>query len=144
MKWRKWNDKNSIPNLDEPGIYFIAHSENDLTKNDFSIIEEIVYIGMSISKKGAKGRLQQFESGMKGKKGIHGGAERVKFKHSDENLFFKDTFVFAELFTLTDDEVFNWKQKGNCVKHEYVRFSNFLEKFGKLPEFNDQKRSKKK
>mgnify|MGYP003627092980 FL=1 len=144
MKWKRWIDKNSIPNLNEPGIYFITHSKKDLTKNEFSITGEIVYIGMSISKKGTKGRLQQFERGMKGKIGIHGGAERVKFKHSDENLFFKDTFISVESFVLTDDEVFNWKQKGNCVKHEYVRFADYLEKFGKLPEFNDQKRSKKK
>jgi hypothetical protein len=33
---------------------------------------------------------------------------------------------------------------GNVVKQEYECFAVFVEKFGKLPEFNDKKRSPKK
>lgn len=145
MKWTKWDDRKSIVNIKEPGIYFIAYSKVDLSKRDFDVIREIIYIGMSISKKGVRGRLEQFKNAMFGKDGTHGGAERVRFKHKDSSLFFNNTYVAVSPFPLIqNNEVYNWKQKGECVKHEYVSFANYFEKFEELPEFNDQKRSKKK
>lgn len=145
MKWSKWQTKNQIPDIKEPGIYYIAHSNEDLSNQFFDFQKDIIYIGMSISKKGVLGRLYQFEKGMEGKDGTHGGAERVRFKHKDHIEFFDNCYLYVKPFKLSkENDVFNWKQKGECVKHEYVSFANYLEKYGELPEFNDFKRSIKK
>ncbi len=145
MKWIHWKNRNQILDIRQPGIYFIAYSLNDMSNHDFKFQKEIVYIGMSISKKGVLGRLYQFKRAMEGKNGIHGGAERVRFKHKNYLHFFENCYLYVDTFVLSEkDEVFNWKQKGECVKQEYVSFANYFEKHGELPEFNDQKRSKKK
>ncbi len=82
---------------------------------------------------------------MVGMDGIHGGAERVRFKHKNPEEFFNHAYIYVKAFPLKEDnDVYNWKQKGECVKHEYVSFANYLEKHGVLPEFNDQKKSRKK
>ncbi len=144
--WKKWNQKNSTQNLNQPGIYYLAYSENDISDTPFDMIKEIIYIGMTISKNGVKGRLGQFVSAMKGKKGIHGGGDRVKFKHNDEKSFFDKLYVSVCSFQLSNSgETSNdWRIKAECVKHEYVSFADYIDKQGQLPEFNDQKRSKKK
>jgi hypothetical protein len=144
--WTKWNERNRLDDMKQPGIYFIAHTNNDISGQPFSLIEEIIYIGMTISNNGLKGRLDQFLIGMKGKMGIHGGAERVKFKHKDEKLFFRDCYVSVCPFPLSKsrDTVTDLRIKGECVKHEYTSFADYMAKFGRLPEFNDQERSKKK
>lgn len=145
MKWIKWNNRKQISEIKEPGIYFIALSNIELTGKPFELNKEIIYIGMSISKKGVLSRLSQFEKGILGKDGTHGGAERVRFKHKNPDTFFGDIYVCVKSFPLKhNDEVYNWKQKGECVKHEYASFAEYLNNYGELPEFNDQKKSKKK
>jgi hypothetical protein len=145
-KWVSWNKRNTIIDKDQPAIYYIAHSTTNLDGNDFSYCEEIVYIGMTISNNGLKGRLDQFEKAMHGYMGVHGGAERVKFKHKDSDTFFKDTYVSACIFKISKNKNLSedWRTKGDCVGHEYNSFANYMDLFGRLPEFNDQKRSKKK
>lgn len=145
-RWTHWNNRNTIKDLNQPGIYFIALSSENLEGKPFSLINEVIYIGMSISKKGVKGRLLQFEGAMKGANGRHGGAERVRFKHKDSEKFFKNVYVSVRLFPVssTRNTPNDWKQKGECVKHEYVSFGDYLDKYGELPEFNDMNRSKKK
>ena len=65
-KWFSWKNRDHISNKNQPAIYYIAHSNENIEGKDFSYIEEIVYIGMTISKNGLKGRLDQFEKAMKG------------------------------------------------------------------------------
>jgi len=145
MKWYKWANRNQIANIKEPGIYYIVFTNKDISDNPFAYTKEIIYIGRSISKQGVIGRLNQFEKAIYGKNGLHGGAERVQFKHKRVHNFFKNVFVAVKSFPLNHkDEVEDWKQKGECVKHEYVSFAHYLERYGELPEFNDMKRSPKK
>jgi hypothetical protein len=81
---------------------------------------------------------------MAGKNGIHGCTERVRVVYSEPNEFFKNCYVVVKTYPLTKtDDVHNWLQKGECVKHEYVSFSKYLAKFGMLQEFNNHLRSKK-
>jgi hypothetical protein len=145
-KWVPWKKRETISKKNQPGIYYIAHSNKDLEGHDFSYIEEIAYIGMTISKKGLKGRLDQFEKAMYGSNGIHGGAERVRFKHNDANSFFENTYISVCIFELSSEmnTSNDWRIKGDCVGHEYKSFAEYLDQHKKLPEFNDQKRSKKK
>lgn len=145
-EWYKWQDRNNILDNKQPAIYYIAHTEKDISNEQFSYIEDIIYIGMSISYNGLKGRLTQFESAMKGKDGVHGGAERVRFKHKDHKSFFAKTFISARIFKLSEtrETANDWRIKGDCVGYEYYSFAEYLDKFKHLPEFNDQNISKKK
>jgi len=145
-KWFSWKNRDHISNKNQPAIYYIAHSNENIEGKDFSYIEEIVYIGMTISKNGLKGRLDQFEKAMKGSDKIHGGAERVRFKHKDVDSFFKKAYVSACIFELSNEKNTSedWRTKGECVGHEYKSFAAFLDQHHNLPEFNDMNRSKKK
>ena len=145
-KWHMWSDRNKIANKNQPAVYFIAYSEENISDKDFSFIKEIIYIGMSISNNGLKGRLDQFEDAMKGKDGVHGGAERVRLKYKNSEEFFKKAYFSAMIYKLSDkrDSSDDWRTKGDCVGHEYKSFADYMDIFNCLPEFNDQKRSKKK
>ncbi|MDB4121341.1 hypothetical protein N9576_00275 [bacterium] len=100
---------------------------------------------MTISKQGVLGRINQFKRAMNNKDGFHSGAQRVRLKHKNTEEFFKNVFVTVKSFPLSHtNEIADWRQKGECVKHEYVSFADYMEKFGKLPEFNDMEWSKKK
>ena len=145
-KWFKWSDRNQITNSNQAAVYFLAFSESDISGNGFTFIKEIIYIGMTISHNGLKGRLNQFESGMIGKNGIHGGAERVRFKHNNAELFLKNLYISARIFELSEtrNTSNDWRIKGDCVGHEYKSFAEYMDKFDSLPEFNDQSKSKKK
>ena len=146
-EWYKWDKRSGIPYIKEPGIYYLAYSEENIDGTAFSYIPEIIYVGMSISNKGVLGRLDQFRQALENNVDrAHGGAERVRYKHKDTSKFFANAYVAVCSFPLSreKDSANDWRQKGECVKHEYVSFAEYLERFGVLPEFNDQKRSKKK
>ena len=145
-KWYKWKDRNKIENRNQPAVYFIAHSNEDISGNEFSMRKEIVYIGMTISKNGLKGRLDQFENTMKGLFRTHGGAERVMFKHTNYRDFFEKAYISAKIFPLSisRDTPNDWRVKGDCAGHEYKSFADYKEEFKELPEFNDPNKSKKR
>ena len=145
-KWIPWKKRETIFKKNQPAIYYIAHLNQNIEDNDFSYIEEIVYIGMTISKSGLKGRLDQFEKAMYGSNGVHGGAERVRFKHNVAGSFFENAYISACIFELSNEKNTSndWRIKGDCVGHEYKSFAEYLDQHKKLPEFNDMKRSKKK
>ena len=87
--WKKWINKNSFDNINYPGVYCIALSNDNIENKQFSWLEDIIYIGMTNSIGGLKSRLNQFDNTIKGKKG-HGGAKRVKFKYNNyEKLIIK-------------------------------------------------------
>jgi hypothetical protein len=144
-KWYKWENRNEIPNNDEPAIYFIAYSPNDISNTEFSLIRDIIYIGMTISQGGLKSRLRQFEATMNGRSG-HGGAVRVRFKHKNKDAFFKKAYISARIFPISvgRDTPNDWRIKGDCVGFEYKSFADYHEKYKMLPEFNDHNKSKKK
>jgi|GEM_PF-4678385 len=74
MNWTQWNNRWKIPQIKSPGVYYVALSDQDISGHPFHYIEEIIYVGVSISKKGVLGRLYQFQKAMEGKNGVHGGA----------------------------------------------------------------------
>jgi hypothetical protein len=144
-KWYKWGKRNEIVNKNQPAIYYIAYSETDISNRDFSLLKEIVYIGMTVSIGGLKSRLDQFEATMKGKTG-HGGAARVLFKHKSYDTFFRKAYVSAKIFPISEtrDTPSDWRIKSECVGLEYKSFADYLEQYKMLPEFNDLKKSRKK
>jgi hypothetical protein len=142
--WVKWEDRNNLDGMSFPGIYCIAISESDLTGQSFKWINEIKYIGMSNSQGGLKSRLRQFDNTIKGKKG-HGGADRFRYKHEEYSVLIKNLFVSVQVFEcdVKSNKPENLIIMGDVLKHEFVCFAEFVNVFGKLPEFNDKPNSPK-
>lgn len=142
-KWIKWQDRNSLECLNFPGVYSIAISDTDLSNENFELIPEIKYFGMTNSKMGLKGRLTQFDHTIKGKTG-HGGADRFLHIHKNYNELVARLFVSVSIF---DCNVKSSMPKdllvmGEVAKFEYVCFAEFVEKFDCLPQFNEKRSDK--
>lgn len=143
-KWIKWKNHNDAEGIHYPGVYICAISETDLSGKKFRWLQEIVYIGMTNSLSGLKGRLRQFDNTIVGKRG-HGGADRVLYKHRDYQTLISKLFFAISPFkcdvkksTPTDLRIM-----GEVAKFEYDCFAHFSETFGSLPEFNNKKKSPK-
>jgi hypothetical protein len=143
--WIKWNNRNTLANIEYPGVYIIAISTEDLTGKSFRWIEDISYVGMTNSKGGLRNRLQQFENTISGKEG-HGGAKRFRFKYPNYAKLNRLLYVAVKPFIcdVTSNKVKDLKIMGKVVKHEYDCIAEYVRKIHRLPEFNDKKRSPKK
>ena len=145
--WVNWKNRNQLSKLDQPGVYYLAHSTKNFSKMSFEIIEDIIYIGMTISQRGLKGRFSQFSTSMNGTINRHGGGDRIYFRHKNSiSKFLDNLYVSVQQFPVSKnrDLPSDWRMKGKCVKQEYVGFADYIDKFKQLPEFNDHKRSPKK
>ena len=143
-KWIKWKDRNSLVNIKYPGVYCIAISEMDLSAREFNLIPEIKYIGMTNSLAGLKGRLYQFDNTIKGKRG-HGGADRFRYKYQDYLSLARKLYVSVHPFKcdVSTSKPVDLRIMGEVAQFEYEYFARYAEKFGRLPEFNDKRLSKK-
>ena len=76
---KSWSDLhgnlNEIDGIKNPGVYALAYTEEDLCGRKVRP-KDIVYIGMSISKAGVKGRLRQFKRAINQGSG-HSAGNRV-------------------------------------------------------------------
>ena len=144
-QWIKWTERNTLENLQYPGVYVIAYADIDIVNNDFDWIEEIIYVGMTNSQGGLKNRLQQFENTIIGKTG-HGGAQRVIFKYRNYNELIKKLYVSARYFkcNVTSNQVDDLLVMGKVAEYEYICFAEYVKRYNRLPEFNDKKLSPKK
>lgn len=143
-KWMRWCDRDTVQGINYPGIYICAISEEDISGKNFSWTTNIVYVGMTNSLKGLKGRLKQFDNTIVGKSG-HGGADRVRFKHQDYQKLVFNLFVTVASFecNVGSNIPQDLRIMGEVAKFEYDCFAYYKELYGQLPEFNDQKRSPK-
>jgi hypothetical protein len=144
--WIKWPGRNDLNNLQYPGVYVIAYNKQDMNDKSFDWIEEIIYVGMTNSKKGLKGRLRQFENTIKGKKSQHSGAKKIIYKYKDYEKLIKDLYVAVRTFKcdVNSNTVKDLLIMGKVAEYEYICFAEYVKRFGMLPEFNDKKRSPKK
>lgn len=142
--WINWEKRNEVPRVNYPGIYIIAISDNDISGYEFNWLTEIVYIGMTNSITGLKGRLQQFDNTIIGKTG-HGGADRVRFKYQNYDQLISNLYVAVSPFecSVKSNQPSDLRIMGNITKFEYDCFAQFVEEFGFLPEFNNKKTSPK-
>ncbi|MFH0962726.1 MAG: hypothetical protein V2A58_01795 [Planctomycetota bacterium] len=143
--WAKWKERNTLDGLHCPGVYVLAKSKRDISATPFSWRKEIMYVGMTNAKGGLKSRLQQFENTIKGGGG-HGGAERVRSKYRKYDELTRSLYVSVCPY---ECEVVSNRPRdllimGEVAKREYECLAVFREKFPRLPEFNDKKRSPKK
>ena len=144
-EWKLWDARSELPDMQYPGIYAIAAFSTNISNKEFSLIPEIAYFGMTNSKGGLKSRLRQFDNTVRGKNG-HGGAHRFRFKYPDYKSLTSMLYVAICAFPcdVKTHQPEDLKVMGKVAQFEYECFAQFVEKFGRLPEFNDMKRSPKK
>lgn len=143
--WEKWENRNVIKNIELPGVYCIAISKLDISGKRFNWIDDIKYVGATISKAGLKGRLYQFNNGINGKPG-HGGAERFRYKHPNYNDLVKELFISVSSFPCDVTAKASPKDiriTGEVLKFEKYCIAKYAEEYEELPEFNDQEKSPK-
>jgi len=143
--WIKWDKRDSLSGILYPGVYCIAITNSDISEDPFSWLKQIKYIGMTNSKNGLKGRLKQFDYTIRGKKSVHGGADRFRYRHEDYDQLIEKLFVAVRSFPcdVNSNKPPDLRIMGEVAKFEYDCFALYVEKYGKLPEFNDKPNSPK-
>ncbi|MCD4761520.1 hypothetical protein K8R32_01015 [bacterium] len=143
-KWVKWKNRDTLENLNYPGVYCLAISKINLERDEFDWIKKIKYIGMTNSRAGLKGRLKQFDNTIIGKKG-HGGADRFRYKHQDYSELSSVLYLSVCYFKCDVKSIkpIDLRIMGDVAKYEYECFSKYSELFHELPEFNNKSESKK-
>lgn len=142
--WRPWHDRDQSAGLEFPGVYVLAVCDLSIAGDPFEWIEEIIYIGMTNSRGGLRSRLGALDRTLRGGRG-HGGAMRMRFRHPDYSELASHLFVTTYprgcrvSSQLPDDLLV----MGDVARHEYECFAEYARRFGRLPEFNDMKRSPK-
>jgi hypothetical protein len=142
--WTSWKNRVALTGVSFPGIYAVAISTSNIAETPFNWIRDIVYVGMTNAKGGLNSRLRQFDNTIKGGGG-HGGAHRVRFKHSNYPTLLPNLYVAIKCFEcdVTSNQPYDLRIMGEVAQHEFECFAHFVESFGRLPEFNDKMRSPK-
>jgi len=143
--WARWWERSKIPGLNYPGVYVLAITSADISGSAFSWLRSVAYVGMTNARGGLKSSLQQFDNTIKGKSG-HGGAFRVRFKHHSYETLIADLYVAVAAFPcdVSSHAPRDLRVMGDVARFEYECMARYAERYGCLPEFNDQKRSPKK
>jgi len=143
--WQRWSERNRLAGMEFPGVYAIALSEQDISNHEFSWIPEVIYVGMTNAQGGLKSRLRQFENTIGGGR-VHGGAERIRFKYPDHHTLVSRLYVsiHPRECDVQSNRPYDLRIMGEVAQHEYECFATFAERFNRLPEFNDKKKSPKK
>jgi hypothetical protein len=139
-EWTPWHDRNDISGLKHPGVYVIAHAPEPMVPKAFEWRKEVIYIGMTNSESGLRGRLKQFDNTIIGKTG-HGGADRVRYKFRDYHALTPCLYVAVAPFEcdVTSASASDLRTMGDVAQFEYLCFAHFVDRFGQLPEFNNRK-----
>ena len=142
--WSQWTKRNDHERIARPGVYVIALTPKILTGQRFSWREEIIYVGMTNAVAGLKGRLDQFDRTMAGKL-AHGGADRVRFKHRAYAAFSRRAYVAVAPFECdpASQRPKDLRTMGDVASFEYACLAHFVDRFDRLPEFNDKVRAPK-
>ena len=142
--WKPWPRRDEALGVEYPGVYALVYSTQNIAGKPFSWRKEVIYVGMTNSISGLKGRLKQFDNTIVGKTG-HGGADRVRYKYRNYNRLVKRLYVAVAPFKCNPEsnEPKDLKIMGEVAKFEYLCFAHFVEKYGELPEFNNKKESPK-
>lgn len=142
--WSSWDDRHNQERLSCPGVYAIAHTTERLAGRRFSWRGDIIYIGMTNSVAGLKGRLNQFHRTMVGDP-AHGGADRVRFSHPNYATFRKRAYLTVAPFACDPRSNLpsDLRIMGDVARFEYQCLAHFAEQFDRLPQFNDKRRAPK-
>jgi hypothetical protein len=104
-----------------------------------------VYVGMTNSKAGLLGRLKQLDDTIAGRRVVHGGADRLRFKHRSYRSLIGRLYVSVRSVRCDVDS--NRRQDllqmGDVAKLEFTCLAAYSQRFGRLPQFNDKKKAPK-
>ncbi len=145
--WSKFDLRDEMENMKYPGIYAIAISTKDIANTRFHYRQEIVYFGMTNSKKGLCGRLNAFNNTLRDKSGPgHGGAERFRYDYESGDKLAERLYLAVCPFKCDVSSIArkDLETMGEVVRAEYLAFANYTELFGRLPKYNDKKNSPKR
>lgn len=125
--WKHWAERKEIQNSEYPGIYLISISKKDLL-GQYPEYKDVVYIGMTNSKQGLRGRWNQFHNSISGKRGHSGGNTVFKelgyYQEWKESLYVSAMPIICN--TVSPDE--NDLLKMGWVAYlEYEAFSQYYE-----------------
>lgn len=142
--WYRWRDRNEIAGIKLPGVYVVAVFDSSLAGQPFSWIPEVMYVGMTNSAAGLKGRLKQFDITIAGKRG-HGGADRARYEYRDYPSLVDRLYVAAAVFDcdVNTNSPTDLRVMGAVASFEYECLAQYVERFGQLPKFNDKNASPK-
>jgi len=142
-KWMAWVDRDSLEQSRQPGVYAIAVTAVPIRGRKFSWRRDIIYVGMTNSLSGLRGRLRQFDQTMSGKL-RHGGADRVRVRHHNYTRFTRHAYVALAPFSCTAGSSLprDLKVMGEVARFEYRCLAAYADKFDRLPEFNNRKTPK--
>ena len=142
--WTSWRERDQLPGKQWPGVYVIARSRVPMTGRRFSWCREIIYVGMTNSRTGLAGRLNQFDRTLAGGTG-HGGAHRVRYRHPDFALLSPKLYVAAAAFPcdVNSNAPRDLLTMGAVASFEYECWAAFVKRFGHLPQFNHKQASPK-
>lgn len=146
-QWFRWNERGQYSGIKFPGIYVVAISKDDISKEEFSFRKEIIYVGMSNAVKGLEGRLKRFDNTIRylDKPSQHGGADRVRYKHQNYKVLVKKLYVSFRHFPCfpANETAADLRTMGKVANAEYQCMAQCVEALEKLPEFNRKKESAK-
>jgi hypothetical protein len=134
-----------LKNIDCPGVYAIAIPKRNIAGTSFKWSKEIRYFGFTNAVGGLRGRLNQFNDSLRGKRDNHGGAQRFRRKYRDGDALARKLYVSICPFNcnVSSNAAKDLRTMGDVVRAEYLAFAKYVEHFGSLPEFNDKKKSPK-
>lgn len=145
--WRKFDERSSLEGVKLPGIYALAVSRENISGRQFSLLEEIVYFGMTNAAYGLKGRLNAFNNTMRDKAGPgHGGAQRFNYDHADPERLARKLYVSICPFSCdpSSGKPSDFLVMGKVAQAEYKAFAEYVRTYGSLPKYNDKKKSPKR
>ncbi|EJG1619291.1 hypothetical protein QX216_13505 [Vibrio parahaemolyticus] len=140
--WSYWTDRGSLENISYPGIYALAITSDDLTGQKMSF-DNIVYIGMSNSLSGIKGRLNQLNRSINGGRG-HSGGNTIRDHLGEYSDWKNDLDLYVSICPIICDvkrrSIEDLKLMGAVSYMEYEAFSLFRSKNPALikPKYNKQ------
>ncbi len=146
-KWYRFDQRQTIENVQYPGIYAIAISASDIAGTQFDYRKEIAYFGITNSKGGLRGRLDQFNNTLRDRPGPgHGGVERFRYDYQDGNALAKVLYLAVcpfkcDVLSIARTDL---ETMGEVARAEYLALANYAERFGRLPKYNDKKNSPKR
>ena len=140
LKWVKWENRGNIANMGFPGIYAIAITDKNLDNADFNW-HDVVYIGMSTSRKGLKDRLYFLDKAINGKSKDHSGGKRMYEKLGNYETWSRKMFVVTQIIPCNVN-----KDRGRTPEDlikmgwiaflEYEALAKYKEITGNEPTFN--------
>jgi hypothetical protein len=143
--WKHWATRSQLRGLEFPGVYVIAISDVHLNDKPFAWRRDIAYVGMTNAVGGLSARLRQFDLTISGKRVAHGGADRVRQTHSDYQRLLPRLYVATRPIkcNVTSGAVRDLLLMGRVAQFEFQCLARYVERFGRLPLFNDKARSPK-